>query len=78
VSSLIRFALTLSTIADIKLKCTIASDLRDQVEVFQSLEYPRFLSVLMPVFLDNLRNGTPVFVSNSLEQVSHTNSSDSH
>lgn len=53
---------------DIKLKCTIASDLRDQVEVFQSLEYPRFLSVLMPVFLDNLRNGTPVFVSNSLEQ----------
>lgn len=48
---------------------TIANELRDQVEIFQTLEYPRFLSTLIPVFLDILQNGSPVFVSNSHEQV---------
>ncbi|KAI8368238.1 uncharacterized protein BYT42DRAFT_123486 [Radiomyces spectabilis] len=52
----------------IGLKVTIANELRDQVEVFQTLEYPRFLSTLIPVFLDILQNGTPVFVSNAPEQ----------
>ncbi|OAD77362.1 hypothetical protein PHYBLDRAFT_36397 [Phycomyces blakesleeanus NRRL 1555(-)] len=52
----------------ISLKVTIANELRDQVEVFQTLEYPRFLSTLIPVFLDILQNGTPVFVSNAPEQ----------
>ncbi|KAI7863236.1 hypothetical protein BDF14DRAFT_1989138 [Spinellus fusiger] len=50
------------------LKVTIVNELRDQVEVFQTLEYPRFLSTLIPVFLDILQNGTPVFVSNATEQ----------
>ncbi|RUP49800.1 hypothetical protein BC936DRAFT_141434 [Jimgerdemannia flammicorona] len=52
---------------EIKLKNTIASELRDQVEVYQP-EYPRFLSVLIPVFVDLLRNGQPVFISNAPEQ----------
>ncbi|KAI8099099.1 uncharacterized protein BX664DRAFT_310101 [Halteromyces radiatus] len=52
----------------IGLKVTIANELRDQVEVFQTLEYSRFLSTLIPVFLDILQNGTPVFVSTAPEQ----------
>ncbi|KAF7725495.1 hypothetical protein EC973_009595 [Apophysomyces ossiformis] len=52
----------------IGLKVKIANELRDQVELFQTLEYPRFLATLIPVFLDILNNGTPVFVSNAPEQ----------
>lgn len=51
------------------LKVTIANELRDQVEVFQTLEYSRFLSILIPVFVDILQNGNPVFQSNVPEQV---------
>lgn len=58
-----------STSTDIKLKNTIASELRDQVEVFQAGEYARFLSILMPVFMDLLKNGQPVFINNAPEQV---------
>ncbi|KAK9721294.1 transcription-associated protein 1 [Basidiobolus ranarum] len=53
---------------DVKLKVTIALELRDSVEIFQSVEYPRFLSVLMKVFSDILTKGTPVFISNAPEQ----------
>ncbi|KAK4510703.1 uncharacterized protein ATC70_005136 [Mucor velutinosus] len=50
------------------LKVTIANELRDQVEVFQTLEYSRFLATLIPVFVDILQNGNPVFQSNVPEQ----------
>ncbi|KAI7902282.1 uncharacterized protein BX663DRAFT_552217 [Cokeromyces recurvatus] len=50
------------------LKVTIANELRDQVEIFQTLEYPRFLATLIPVFIDILQNGNPVFQSNIPEQ----------
>ncbi|CAO3646013.1 unnamed protein product [Mucor fragilis] len=50
------------------LKVTIANELRDQVEVFQTLEYARFLATLIPVFVDILQNGNPVFQSNVPEQ----------
>lgn len=53
-----------------QLKVTIANELRDQVEVFQTLEYSRFLATLIPVFVDILQNGNPVFQSNLPEQVS--------
>ncbi|KAF9958937.1 hypothetical protein BGZ72_010618 [Mortierella alpina] len=53
---------------DVKLKVKIASELRDSVEIFQSVEYARFLSILMPVFTDILMNGQPVFASNAPEQ----------
>lgn len=52
------------------MKVTIANELRDQVEVFQTLEYSRFLATLIPVFVDILQNGNPVFQSNVPEQVS--------
>ncbi|CEP07551.1 hypothetical protein [Parasitella parasitica] len=52
----------------INLKVTIANELRDQVEVFQTAEYPKFLSTLVPVFLDLLQNEPPVFISNAPEQ----------
>ncbi|KAI9356612.1 hypothetical protein BD770DRAFT_444067 [Pilaira anomala] len=51
-----------------QLKVTIANELRDQVEVFQTLEYSRFLATLIPVFVDILQNGNPVFQSNVPEQ----------
>ncbi|KAI9246865.1 hypothetical protein BY458DRAFT_560504 [Sporodiniella umbellata] len=50
------------------LRVTIANELRDQVELFQTLEYPRFLSTLLPVFIDILQNGNPVFTSGTSEQ----------
>ncbi|KAI8370186.1 hypothetical protein EDC96DRAFT_563874 [Choanephora cucurbitarum] len=50
------------------LKVTIANELRDQVEIFQTLEYSRFLATLIPVFVDILQNGNPVFQSNVPEQ----------
>ncbi|KAI9486745.1 MAG: hypothetical protein EXX96DRAFT_53394 [Benjaminiella poitrasii] len=50
------------------LKVTIANELRDQVEVFQTLEYSRFLATLIPVFIDIFQNGTPIFQSNVPEQ----------
>lgn len=53
----------------IGLKVTIANELRDQVEVFQTSEYPKFLSTLLPLFLDILQNEQPVFISNAPEQV---------
>ncbi|KAF9581361.1 hypothetical protein BGW38_001654, partial [Lunasporangiospora selenospora] len=63
------FATRLSDPAlDVKLKVKIASELRDSVEIFQSVEYARFLSILMPVFTDILQNGLPVFASNAPEQ----------
>ncbi|KAF9357807.1 hypothetical protein BGX26_003026, partial [Mortierella sp. AD094] len=63
------FATRLSDPAlDVKLKVKIASELRDSVEIFQSVEYARFLSILMPVFSDILMNGQPVFASNAPEQ----------
>ncbi|KAI8605964.1 hypothetical protein EDD21DRAFT_315697 [Dissophora ornata] len=63
------FATRLSDPAlDVKLKFKIASELRDSVEIFQSVEYARFLSILMPVFTDILMNGQPVFASNAPEQ----------
>lgn len=49
---------------------TIANELRDQVEVFQTAEYPKFLSTLIPVFLKILQDEPPVFISNAPEQVS--------
>ncbi|KAI8988247.1 hypothetical protein BDF20DRAFT_910766 [Mycotypha africana] len=52
----------------INLKVTIANELRDQVEVFQTAEYPKFLSTLIPVFLSILQNEPPVFLSNAPEQ----------
>ncbi len=42
---------------------------RDQVEMFQTLEYPKFLSTLIPIFMDILQNGNPVFQSKTPEQV---------
>lgn len=51
------------------LRVTIANELRDQVEMFQTLEYPKFLSTLIPIFMDILQNGNPVFQSGTPEQV---------
>lgn len=48
---------------------TIANELRDQVEVFQTSEYPKFLSTLLSLFLDILQNEPPVFISTAPEQV---------
>ncbi|KAI8052219.1 hypothetical protein BDF22DRAFT_743794 [Syncephalis plumigaleata] len=53
---------------DIKLKVTIATELRDKVEIFQSVEYKRFLALLLPVFTSILRDGQPAFSSNASEQ----------
>ncbi|KAG1055750.1 hypothetical protein G6F43_002312 [Rhizopus delemar] len=50
------------------LRVTIANELRDQVEMFQTLEYPKFLSTLIPIFMDILQNGNPVFQSGTPEQ----------
>ncbi|KAG1474893.1 hypothetical protein G6F56_000065 [Rhizopus delemar] len=52
----------------IGLKVTIANELRDQVEVFQTSEYPKFLSTLLSLFLDILQNEPPVFISTAPEQ----------
>jgi hypothetical protein len=57
----------------IGLKVTIANELRDQVEVFQTSEYPKFLSTLLSLFLDILQNEPPVFISNAPEQVNNNN-----
>ncbi|KAI8983535.1 hypothetical protein BDB01DRAFT_850672 [Pilobolus umbonatus] len=50
------------------LKVTIANELRDQVEIFQTAEYSKFLSILIPVFYDILQNEPPVFTSDAPEQ----------
>jgi transformation/transcription domain-associated protein len=46
----------------------IAMELRDKVEIFQSVEYRRFLALLLPVFTSILRDGQPAFTSNAVEQ----------
>ncbi|RKP06666.1 hypothetical protein THASP1DRAFT_18177, partial [Thamnocephalis sphaerospora] len=43
-------------------------ELRDKVEIFQSVEYKRFLALLLPVFTNILRDGQPAFGSNAPEQ----------
>ncbi|KAI9139518.1 hypothetical protein BKA69DRAFT_1040037 [Paraphysoderma sedebokerense] len=54
---------------ELKLKCQIASELRENVDVLHSSEYPSCLTILMPVFKDLLLNLTkPVFASSSFEQ----------
>lgn len=65
-----KLTLTFTILIAPQLKVTIANELRDQVEVFQTLEYSRFLSTLIPVFVDILQNGNPVFQTNVPEQVS--------
>nr|CAG8553245.1 5905_t:CDS:10 [Entrophospora candida] len=51
-----------------KTKLTIATNLRDSVEMYQNSDYPRFLHYLMPVLNNILQNEPPVFDSNSEEQ----------
>lgn len=55
---------------DPKYKVQQASELRDSIEVFQSTDYQRFLSRLIPVFLKILGEGQPIFISTHPEQVS--------
>ncbi|KAH0562572.1 hypothetical protein GP486_002747 [Trichoglossum hirsutum] len=52
---------------EIKLKVSIASELRDSIDLFQGPAYPKFLAKLMPVFMQLLQ-GKPVFISTSAEQ----------
>ncbi|CAG8576103.1 11483_t:CDS:10, partial [Acaulospora morrowiae] len=51
-----------------KTKSTIATNLRDSVEIFQNADYNRFLQVMMPVLTKILKDEPPVFDSNSEEQ----------
>lgn len=51
-----------------KLKMQIATDLRDTLDSYQGVEYPRFLAKMIPVFTTILK-GPPVFSSSSYEQV---------
>ncbi|KAJ3100237.1 hypothetical protein HDU97_002421, partial [Phlyctochytrium planicorne] len=53
---------------DIEIKVKIVSELRDSIEIVQSLEYPRVLALLMPAFHQLLQEVSPVFVSNSPQQ----------
>jgi transformation/transcription domain-associated protein len=53
---------------EIKLKVSIAAELKDSIDLFQGQGYPKFLEKLMPVFMQLLR-GKPVFISTSAEQV---------
>lgn len=68
-STALYYAYTYNIAIAPNLRVTIANELRDQVEMFQTLEYPKFLSTLLPVFMDILQNGSPVFQSNAPEQV---------
>ncbi|KAI9769878.1 MAG: hypothetical protein M1839_003575 [Geoglossum umbratile] len=52
---------------EIKLKVSIAAELRDSIDLFQGAAYPSFLAKLMPVFMQLLQ-GKPVFISTSAEQ----------
>ncbi|OZJ06116.1 hypothetical protein BZG36_01053 [Bifiguratus adelaidae] len=53
---------------DVKLRCRIAAELRDQQEVYQAAENVRFCQTLIPVFSDILKNSQPVFKSDAPEQ----------
>ncbi|CAI2169805.1 6786_t:CDS:10 [Funneliformis geosporum] len=52
----------------IKLKLTIAINLRDSIEAYQNADYSHFLKVLIPVLKKILEGEPPVFDSNSEEQ----------
>ena len=54
---------------DIKTKGSILTEIRDQVDSWsQSPAYSTFLQKFVPIFLDIL-SGSPVFTSNSPEQI---------
>ncbi|KAH0547803.1 hypothetical protein FGG08_000060 [Glutinoglossum americanum] len=52
---------------EIKLKVSIAAELRDSIDIFQGQTYPTFLAKLMPIFMQLLQS-KPVFISTSAEQ----------
>ncbi|GAA6004124.1 hypothetical protein JCM10207_002438 [Rhodosporidiobolus poonsookiae] len=53
---------------DYKAKTNLVSELRDAIDVFQKdLDLGRLYDVLLPCFMDLLRNGKPSFVSNTGE-----------
>jgi hypothetical protein len=47
----------------------VATDLREAIEVVQSLEYSKFLSCLMPAFKDVLEKVPAVYIDDADEQV---------
>lgn len=56
---------------DIKIKLTIATELRDTVDCYQKdLDPAKFFEVLLPCCMDILRNGKPSLLSHSGENVS--------
>ncbi len=60
-----------SAVADIKVKVSNATELRDGIEYLcQGSLYPIFLKRLVPVFL-KLLEGQPVFTNTSYEQVGY-------
>ncbi|GAA5822515.1 hypothetical protein JCM11251_006364 [Rhodosporidiobolus azoricus] len=53
---------------DYKAKVNLAAELRDAIDMYQKeLDLPRLFEVLLPCFIDILRNGKPAFVSNTGE-----------
>lgn len=56
--------------SDLKNKLGIATELRDSVDNYQKdNDSTKLFEVLLPCFMDILRDGKPHFVSNSLENV---------
>ncbi|KAF1808723.1 hypothetical protein P152DRAFT_497353 [Eremomyces bilateralis CBS 781.70] len=53
---------------DVRIKCTVATELRDSIEIWcQGSSYATFVERFIPIFM-NLLDGPPVFMSNSPEQ----------
>ena len=61
--------LTISFVADVKVRANVATELRDSIEPLCSgANYPIFLAKLWPIF-KTILSGEPVFFSMSYEQV---------
>ena len=54
---------------DPQAKIKLASDLRDQIELQRDVDHHQLFEVLLPCFIDILRNGKPSLASNSNENV---------
>jgi hypothetical protein len=47
----------------------IVTEIRDSIEVVHSAEYPKFLGMILPAFLNLLSTVKPSFKSDALEHV---------
>lgn len=63
--------LTRLALTDLKVKINLGTELRDSIDMYQrDMDVAKFFDLLLPCFINILKNGKPAFTSTSADNVS--------